>query len=53
MKRKLPEAEKKTNMNTEMYIEWLRQRKRQHNVSNLFQFVDWTARRDKAKGVGV
>jgi hypothetical protein len=47
MKRKLPETEQKMNMNRDMYIEWLRQRNRQHNVSNMFQFVDWTARRDK------
>jgi hypothetical protein len=49
MKRKLPETEKTMNMNRDMYIEWLRQRNRQHNVSNMFQFVDWTARRDKNK----
>jgi hypothetical protein len=53
MKRKLPETEKKMNMNRDMYIEWLRQRNRQHNTSNMFQFVDWTARRDKDKAVGV
>ncbi len=47
MKRKLPELEQKMGMNRDMYIEWLRQRKRQHNVSNMFHFVDWTARRDK------
>jgi hypothetical protein len=47
LKRKIPEAEKGMNMNRDMYIEWLRQRKRQHNVSNLFQFADWTAKRDK------
>jgi hypothetical protein len=47
MKRKLPESEQNMGMNRDMYIEWLRQRKRQHNVSNMFQFVDWTARRDK------
>src|ERR1700735_3455950 len=49
LKRKMPEAEKQMNMNRDMYIEWLRQRKRQHNVSNLFQFADWTAKRDKKK----
>jgi hypothetical protein len=47
LKRKLPEAEKQMNMNRDMYIEWLRQRNRQHNVSNLFQFADWTAKRDR------
>jgi hypothetical protein len=53
LKRKMPEAEKKMNMNRDMYLEWLRQRNRQHNVSNLFQFVDWTARHDKTKAAGV
>ena len=47
LKRSMPEAEKKMNMNREMYFEWLRQRNRQYNVSNLFQFADWTAKRDK------
>lgn len=53
LKRKLPDAEKKMDMNRDMYIAWLHQRNRQHNVSNLFQFVDWTARRDNAKAAGV
>lgn len=53
LKRKMPEAEKQMNMNREMYIEWLHQRKRQHNISNMFQFADWTAKRDKAKTAGV
>ncbi len=47
LKLAMPEAEKKMNMNRKMYLEWLRQRNRQHNVSNLFQFADWTAKRDK------
>jgi len=53
LKRKMPEAEKKMNMNREMYIEWLRERKRQHNLSNMFQFADWTAKRDKKRDEGV
>jgi hypothetical protein len=53
LKSKLPEAEKNMNMNRDMYIEWLRKRNRQHTVSNMFQFVDWTARRDKAAKTGV
>jgi hypothetical protein len=35
------------------HIEWLRKRNRQHNISNMFKFVDWTARRDKAAKTGV
>jgi hypothetical protein len=53
LKRKLPEAEKTMNMNRDTYVEWLRKRKRQHNVSNMFQFVDWTARRDKKRSTGI
>jgi hypothetical protein len=51
LKRKIPDAEQTMNMNRDMYIEWLRERNRQHNVSNMFQFVDWTAKRDKDLGV--
>jgi hypothetical protein len=47
MKQKLPEQERKMGMNRDMYIEWLHQRKRQHNISNMFHFADWTAKRDK------
>lgn len=47
MKRQMPQLEQQLGMNRDMYIEWLRQRKRQHNVSNMFQFSDWTAKRDK------
>jgi hypothetical protein len=49
LKHAMPEAEKKMNMNREMYIEWLSERKRQHNLSNMFQFADWTAKRDSKK----
>jgi len=49
MKHKLPEAEKTMNLNREMYLEWLRLRNRQHNTSNMFEFVDWTAGRDRTK----
>jgi len=47
LKRQMPEAERKMGMDRDMYIEWLRQRNRQHNVSNMFQFADWTAKRDR------
>jgi hypothetical protein len=53
LKRKMPEVEKTMGMNRDMYIGWLRERNRQHNVSNMFQFVDWTARRDKTKPASV
>lgn len=53
MKSKLPDIEKKMNMDRGLYLEWLRERNRQHNISNMFQFVDWTARRDKNKTISV
>ncbi len=49
MKRKMPEMEKMLDMDRNSYLKWLRERNRQHNVSNMFAFVDWTARRDKKK----
>ncbi len=53
LKRKMPEAERLMGMNREMYVGWLRERNRHHNISNMFQFVDWTAKRDKAKGTRI
>jgi hypothetical protein len=47
LKRKIPEHERTLGMNRELYVEWLRQRNRQHNITTMFQFVDWTARREK------
>ena len=49
MKRKMPEMEKMLDMDRNSYLEWLRERNRQHNISNMFVFVDWTARRDRNK----
>jgi hypothetical protein len=39
LKRKLPDAEKNMNANRDIYLEWLRQRNCQHNVSNLFRLL--------------
>jgi hypothetical protein len=53
MKRKLPEMENKLGMDRNSYLQWLRERQRQHSISNMFAYADWTARRDKDKGEGV
>jgi len=47
LKQKMPEFEKQLNMNRDDYLEWLRIRHRQHCVSAMLQYSDWTARRDK------
>jgi hypothetical protein len=31
------------------YMAWLKERKRQHNMSNLIMFLDWIRRRDEKK----
>jgi hypothetical protein len=48
LKRKMPEFETQLNMNRDDYMEWLRTRRREHSVSAMFQYSDWTARRDKS-----
>lgn len=50
LKRQMPEAEKRLNMNRDDYMEWLRIRRRQHSVSAMLQYSDWTATRDKGQG---
>ena len=49
MKRKLPAFATSIGVERDGYVAWLKARKRQHNVSNMFYYVDWTARRDKGK----
>lgn len=53
LKRQMPEFERQLNMNRDDYIEWLWKRHRQHSVSAMLQYSDWTARRDKTKTAGV
>ncbi len=50
MKSKLPAFAHKLGVEKDGYVKWLQDRNRQHNVSNMFYYVDWTARRDKEKG---
>jgi hypothetical protein len=41
---------KKVNFTADDYKQWLSDRKRHHDLSNLFQFLDWTRRRDEQQG---
>ena len=41
------ELEKKVGFNQNDYEKWLGQTGRQHNLSNLFTFLDWVRRRDE------
>jgi len=41
--------EKKVGFNQGDYQKWLTDRRRQHNLSNLFTFLDWIRRRDEGQ----
>ncbi len=47
LKKKLPDFAQSLGMQKSDYVTWLRARNRQHNISNMFHFVNWTGRRDK------
>lgn len=47
MKCKLPQTEHMLGMNRDSYLQWLHERNRQHSITNMFHYVDWTAKRDK------
>jgi hypothetical protein len=49
LKKNYGDLEKKVGFNGNDYRNWLAERKRMHNVSNLILFMDWIARRDKCK----
>lgn len=46
MKRQYADLERKVGFCKQDYMDWLDKRKRQHNVTNMFWFVDWIAKRD-------
>ncbi len=48
MKSKLPTFAAKLGVERDGYIAWLQDRNRQHNISNMFHYVNWTARQTKA-----
>jgi len=51
LKANLGELEQKVGFNQQDYLKWLSERNRQHNMSNVFHFMNWIAKRDRAKGV--
>jgi len=42
------QLEQKVGFNEKDYIQWLAQRNRRHNMSNLIEFLDWIRRRDES-----
>jgi hypothetical protein len=46
LKRNLGNLEQKVGFNQKDYEQWLKERKRHHDLSNLFEFIDWIRRRD-------
>lgn len=51
LKARMPELEKVLTMSRDEYMLWLRKRNLQPSVTTMFQYSDWTARRDKIRGV--
>jgi hypothetical protein len=47
LKRKMPELEKIVGFNQQDYLQWLKDRNRQHNISNMIHFTNWKAKRDR------
>lgn len=41
------QLERKVGFNQGDYVEWLNQKRRQHNLSNFFHFIDWIRKRDE------
>lgn len=46
LKRNLGNLEQKVGFNQRDYEQWLKDKKRHHDLSNLFEFIDWVRRRD-------
>lgn len=49
LKEQLPALEKQCGMSEGDYVQWLKDNHLQHNTTNMFLYMDWTARRDKDK----
>jgi hypothetical protein len=49
LKAHLADLEKKVQFNQQDYLNWLKERGRQHNTTNLFHFQNWIGRRDHKK----
>lgn len=46
VKRNMPTLQQKAGFNREDYLCWLKEKKRQHSISNLIHFTNWIAKRD-------
>ena len=51
LRRKLPELEKRSGINQQAYVQWLKERNRQHSISNMVHFTNWKAEQDRKRGV--
>jgi hypothetical protein len=49
LKRNLGNLENKVGFNQQDYSQWLTDRGRHHDLSNVFQFLDWIRRRDEER----
>jgi hypothetical protein len=47
LRRQMPELERQSKMSGDQYSEWLRANKLQHNVTNMFRFMEWTDKKGK------
>ena len=47
MKRQMPESQKITGMEEHKYLQWLNESHRQHNITNMFLFIDHLGNLDK------
>jgi hypothetical protein len=43
----MPEMEKASGVHQQAYMQWLKERKRQHSISAMIQFSDWLMRSKK------
>ena len=50
VKRNMPRLEELSGFNRSDYIQWLKDRNRQHSISNLIHFTNWIAIRDQKQG---
>lgn len=46
LRKHYPELEKKVGFRSQDYLNWLAERKRIHNITNLIMFIDWISKRE-------
>lgn len=49
LKRHMAEVERVVGFSQQDYMQWLKDRNRQHNISNMVHFTNWKAERDRGK----